>query len=229
MDANSWLDVLDEKRKTSWILPEEWKGDTNAYINDLKVKATNKQTKKFLDGLQKHLKDTGFLSDEQKSALGNVSFGGSKGEKSSSGDSKKEEPKSKTKEEPKKEEPKSDTSKEKDEKPKKVNKETGKEIKKQVGDLLGKLGGVGKELASKVDSKAVGAIEQGVDGGKSVKDATKEVVDKIQKDAKASKEAKELEKKKKAEKKKQEQVKKKLLKKENFDTFSHRFNVAIRG
>lgn len=206
MDSNFWLDVLDENAGR-WILPEEWEGDTTKYIKALKDKSPNKQTKTYLDGLLKHLKDEGFLSDEQKGALANITKGTKGGSDSDSGDAKSTSKDTSSKDDDE------DTKDEPEEKKKKVKGETGKEIKKQIGSLLGKLGGIGKDLASKVDSKAVGAIEQGVAGGASVKDATKAVIDKMKAD---SEKKKELEKKKKEEKKKVEQAKKKGVKKESF-------------
>ena len=217
MDSNFWLDVLDENAGR-WILPEEWEGDTTKYIKALKDKAPNKQTKTYLDGLLKHLKDEGFLSDEQKGALANITKGtkGCSYSGYSSGGDTKSKSKSKSKDTSSKDDDDEDTKDEPEEKKKKVKGETGKEIKKQIGSLLGKLGGIGKDLASKVDSKAVGAIEQGVAGGASVKDATKAVIDKMKEDSEKKKEEKELEKKKKEEKKKVEQAKKKGVKKESF-------------
>jgi len=218
MDSNFWLDVLDENAGR-WILPEEWEGDTTKYIKALKDKAPNKQTKTYLDGLLKHLKDEGFLSDEQKGALANITKGTKGGSDSDGGDAKstsKDTSKSKSKDTSSKDDDDEDTKDEPEEKKKKVKGETGKEIKKQIGSLLGKLGGIGKDLASKVDSKAVGAIEQGVAGGANVKDAVKGVIDKMKEDSEKKKEEKELEKKKKEEKKKIEQAKKKGVKKESF-------------
>jgi len=195
-----------------WTMNEEWKKDTTTYIKTLKDKAPNKQTKTYLDGLLKHLGKEGFLSDEQKSSLANIT----KGAGSSSKDSSKDDAtstisgvkgtSSKTSEKP--------------EKIKKTKKETGKEIKKQIGSLLGKLGGFGKEMASKVDSKAVDAIDKGVAGGASVKDATKDVVDKIKDDLIAKKEEKELAKKKKEEIKKQKKAKN--------ESFENRFNEYLK-
>ena len=223
-NAEFWFNATDPK-SGRFTIPEEWEGDTKKYINALKAKSPNKQTKKFLDGLLGHLGKEGFLSDEQKTALANISQG-SKGDSKDGGkvkddakdtssgatDTSKEKPKKETKKE------KPDTSKK--EKPKKIPKEAHKEIKKQLGSLLGKIGGISKDMASKIDSQAVDAIDKGVAGGANVKDATSSVLDKIKADFQKKKEAKEIEKKKKAEAKKVKKAKK--------ESFSYRFKEYIK-
>jgi hypothetical protein len=217
-NAEFWFNVMD-KKAGRFTVQEDWEKDTSKYIDTLKAKATNKQTKTYLDGLKKHLKDNGFLSDEQKSSLANLTHGSKGDEKGTSSGTK--DTSSGTKEKPKSEKPKSDTSNgEKDEPKKKITKESGKEIKKQIGALLGKFGGLGKDTLSKVDSQAANAIETGVAGGANVKDATASVLDKIKDDLLKKKEAKDLEKKKKKEAKKQKKAKK--------EGFEYRFKDYLK-
>jgi len=201
-NANFWLEVMD-KNAGRFSIKEEWKDDTTKFIKDLKDKSPNKQTKTYLDGLLKHLGKEGFLSDEQKSSLAHLTTVSKKGGSSDTSSKSKDKPKTKEKD------TSNDAKDTSDNTPKKkIKGETGKEIKKQLGSLLGKLGGVGKSMASKVDSKAVDAIDQGVAGGASVKDATASVLDKIKDDLLKKKEAKEVEKKKKSEAKKVKSAKK---------------------
>lgn len=219
-NVNFWLDAMDDNAGR-FILPEKWKDDTVKYIDALKAKSPNKQTKSFLDGLKKHLGDNGFLSDEQKNALANITQG-TKGDSTKDGGKEKVDAKDTSsdardtsKEKPEKETEKEKTTKDdKKEVKKKIPSEAKKEIKKQLGAMLSKIGGVSKEMASKVDSQAVDAIDKGVAGGQNVGDATKSVMDKIKEDLLKRKEEKELAKKKKAEAKKQEKAKK--TKKESF-------------
>jgi len=53
------------------FLDEEYVKDTKKYIAKLIKKADDDQ-KKFLEGLKKFLDENGFLTDEQKKALGNM-------------------------------------------------------------------------------------------------------------------------------------------------------------
>ena len=71
IDAN-WK--ADEESDKDEPLKEDYKTDTLKYIEDLKSKISNDDTKKFLTGLASYLSDKGFLTNTQKQALGNISF-----------------------------------------------------------------------------------------------------------------------------------------------------------
>lgn len=50
---------------------DSYKTDTIKYINSL-LKGSEGKTKKMLEGLKKFLDENGFLTDDQKHALGNI-------------------------------------------------------------------------------------------------------------------------------------------------------------
>lgn len=131
--------------RTFYILEnEKWVKDTKKFLSDMLNKNISSEDKKFVQGLIKHLDKEGFLSNEQKEALGKIKFkSGEKKEDSSKDDKKKE-----------------------DKEPSPKKKKSGKGL---LGKLAGAVkkgasatGAAGKEIGSAAASKA-GDIATSVD------------------------------------------------------------------
>jgi len=193
---------------------EKWIKDTSTYIKKIMGRLSGDQ-KKFAQDLLSHLDKKQFLSDEQKKALGNLSkMGGGKGEgDKAKGDTAKGEETEKGKTNGKKDKDKAkDTKKQKA----KVSGKNTKAIGSAVGAFLKSVAGKTKDMSKSslrsLDSKLADTVEKGVEGGKSVADASKEAF----KNMKAKLDAEEKERKAKAKEREKEDKAKKKKKNESF-------------